>query len=178
MVRQQRPDRKLPIRHPSDRFVDDAQLRHEQVPGKLGAEPLHIGLGGVRPIEINELVRLVYDSGKAEKYYICVDLGFFGNPEEEGRYPRYLLKKDILSRLRYLLSYEVRFRYIPIDLGLVLCGRLGVKLPDKVSHLKEIDRLGDWEYNYRYRGEAEVAAGHKKRSAGFRTSRPPAFTKS
>ncbi len=130
---------------------------------KLGAEPIHIGLGGVRPIEINELVRLAYDSGKAEKYYICVDLGFFGNPEEESRYPRYLLKKDILSRLRYLLSYELWFRYIPIDLGLVLCGRLGVKLPGKVAHFKEIDRLGDWEYNYRYRGEAEVAARYKKK---------------
>ena len=130
---------------------------------KLGAEPLHIGLGGIRPIEINELVRLAYDSGKAEKYYICVDLGFFGNPEEESRYPRHLLKKDILSHLRYLLSCEVWFRYIPIDLGLVLCDRLGVKLPGKVAHFKEIDRLGDWEYNYRYRGEAEVAARYKKK---------------
>lgn len=130
---------------------------------KLGAEPLHIGLGGIRPVEINELVRLAYDSGKAEKYYICVDLGFFGNPGEESRYPRYLLKKDFLSHLRYLLSYEVWFRYIPIDLGLVLCDRLGVKIPDKVAHLKEIDRLGDWEYNYRYRGEAEVAARYKRK---------------
>ena len=130
---------------------------------ELGAEPLHIGLGGIRPAEIGELVGLAYDSGHAGRYYICVDLGFFGNPSEESRLPRYLLKRDLLSHLRYLLSYEVWFRYIPADLGLLLCDRLGVKLPEKISYSRSIDRLGDWEYRYNYRGKEEVIGRYQKR---------------
>ena len=130
---------------------------------ELGAEPLHIGLGGIRPAEIGELVGLAYDSGHAGRYYICVDLGFFGNPSEESRLPRYLLKRDLLSHLRYLLSYEVWFRYIPADLGLLLCDRLGVKLPEKISYSRCIDRLGDWEYRYNYRGKEEVIGRYQKR---------------
>ena len=130
---------------------------------ELRAEPLHIGLGGVRPTEINELVSLAYDSGRSGRYYICVDLGFFGNPSEESRLPRYLLKRDILSHLRYLLSYEVWFRYIPVDLGLLLCDRLGVKLPERISYSRSIDRLGDWEYRYNYRGKEEVIGRYRKK---------------
>lgn len=130
---------------------------------KLGAKPLRIGLGGIRPIEINELVRLAYRAEKSNRYYICVDLGFFGNPGEESRLPRYLLKTDLLSHIRYLLSYEVWFRYIPVDLALIAADRLGVRLPAKIARMKEIDRLGDWEYNYRYGGESEVTARYLKR---------------
>ena len=114
---------------------------------KLGAKPLHVGLGALRASELLELTELGYEAGKAETYYICADLWAFTNTKES-RIPQHLLRRDLLSRLRYLLSYEVWFRYIPVDTGLLLADRLGVSLPYKFAYSRSIDRLDDWQLDY------------------------------
>ncbi len=114
---------------------------------ELGVKPLHVGLGAMRASEIKQLMDVAYDSGRAENYYICVDLWVFTN-NSECRIPEQLLRRDVLSRLHYLLSYEVWFRYIPVDVSLLLLDRMGVKLPYKFSYSRSIDRLDDWQLNY------------------------------
>lgn len=111
---------------------------------ELGVKPLHVGLGGIRSSEINQLMNVAYNANKGKDYYICVDLSVFTNDNMESCYPEHLLKKDFLSRLRYLLSYEVWFRYILVDVSFMLMDRIGVNLPIKFAYSKSIDRLEDW----------------------------------
>lgn len=92
---------------------------------KLGVEPLHVGLGGVNTLEMKELVNLAYTVDKADYYYICVDLFDFAKNAETSRNLLYLFKSDILSSFHYLLSYEVWFRYIPVDVGFMIVDMCG-----------------------------------------------------
>ena len=115
---------------------------------ELGVKPLHVGLGAIHSPEIYQLMNAGYDANKAKNYYTCVDLSIFTRDDTESRYPEHLLKKDILSRLRYLLSYEVWFRYIPVDVSLMLLDRTGVNLPVKFVYSKSIDKLEDWRLDY------------------------------
>ena len=113
---------------------------------ELGVKPLHIGISRVRPSEISQLVNVAYQANKAKTFYICLDLATLGkkNEDTESRYPEYLLKKDVLSKLRYLLSYEVWFRFIPLDSCLMLLDLVGVTIPEKLAYNRSIDRLEDW----------------------------------
>ena len=41
---------------------------------ELGVKPLHVGIGAMSPEEMAEFLNLAYDTGKADTYYLCVDL--------------------------------------------------------------------------------------------------------
>lgn len=129
---------------------------------ELGVKPLHIGLGAMTPEEMAELLHLAYQTDRAETYYIGVDLPVLNGDNGESRMPEHLLKNDFLSRLRYLLSYEIWFRYIPVDLGFMVLDKLGVELPIKFAYQKSIDRLGDWRLDFPYFGEEIVLAHHRE----------------
>lgn len=128
---------------------------------RLGVEPLHVGLGNITPEEINELTAAAYDAGKAETFFLCADMFAFAKDAEESRYPSYLLKKDLLSRFRYFLSYEVWFRYIPIDLGLMLLDRTGIKLPARFEYNRSVDWVGNWGVLLSPIGEKTVLENYK-----------------
>ena len=115
---------------------------------KLGGKPLHIGMGAISAREISELVNIAYDSHKADKYYICVDQYLFSTESDNTHFPAHLLRTDLLSRLRYLLSYEVWFRYIPVDIVYRILDLLHVELPEKYENKKSIDKLGDWRLDF------------------------------
>lgn len=115
---------------------------------KLGGKPLHIGMGAISAVEIGELMNIAYDSGKADKFFICVDQYLFSSDASVSHFPEYLLRNDILSRLRYMLSYEVWFRYIPVDIAFMALDLMGVALPEKYAEKKSIDRLGDWRLDF------------------------------
>lgn len=117
---------------------------------ELGAKPLHVGLSDMRVPELSDLIHVAYDAKRAERYYICVDLTVFTKDDTESRYPAYLLKKDPLSRLRYFLSYEAWFRYIPIDLSFMLLDGLEVELPEKFAASRSIDLLEDYRADVAY----------------------------
>ena len=72
---------------------------------ELGVKPLHVGLGAMTPIEMAELLELAYETGKADTYYICVDLPVLNGDNGESRMPEHLIQNDLLSKFRYLLSY-------------------------------------------------------------------------
>lgn len=117
---------------------------------ELDVKPLHIGLGGINRVEIRDFMRRAYEVGKADKYYICTDLTVFNDDNCESRYPEYLLNKDALSIVQYFLSYEVWFRYMPVDVALLVAKKAGVSLPKKFQYKMSIDRLGDWRLEYEF----------------------------
>ena len=124
----------------------------------LGVKPLHVGIGGMRRSEMHQLMPIAYEAEKAEQYYICVDINFFTDDDEESRYPQYLLKTDILSRLRYFFSYEVWFRYIPVDIGFMILDRFNIEMPTKFKNSKSIDMLEYWGEDFSYSEEAVLGS--------------------
>jgi len=108
-----------------------------------------------------ELLTLAYDTGKADTYYLCVDLPVLNGDNDPSRMPEHLIKNDVLSKLRYLLSYEVWFRYLPVDIAFAVLDWLGVELPEKFEYQKSIDKLGDWRLDFPYSGEEYVLAHHR-----------------
>ena len=115
---------------------------------ELGVSPLHIGLGAMTTEEMAQFLNLAYETGKADTYYIDVDLPVLHGDNAEPRTPQHLLRNDILSRFRYLLSYEVWFRYLPVDVALVMMDKLGVELPIKFAYKRSIDKLADWRLDF------------------------------
>ena len=111
---------------------------------ELDCKPLHVSLGGLNALEMSQLVQAAYRAGKAETLYLCVDLSYFTDEPSGSQFPAHLFRSDILSRLRYLLSYEVWFRYIPADLALMAADRLDIALPPKYIRSRSIDLLENW----------------------------------
>ena len=124
---------------------------------ELGVRPLHVGMGGIRANEIQKLIALAYETGKADRFYVCVDLHMFSTDDGTSHYPEYLFRKDILSRLRYLFSYEVWFRYIPIDIVFMVLDLFGVKLPEKIENNRSVDKLEDWRLDFPETSVGEAA---------------------
>lgn len=135
---------------------------------ELGAKPLHIGLNAMRTSEINKLMETAYNAGKAKTYYICIDLPKLAEDPKDSRIAEHLLKKDIISKLKYLLSYEVWFRFIPIDISFMLLDCAHIDLPIKYAYSKSIDRLEDWRLDYIF-GEKVVLDDYRKGRFGVST---------
>ena len=129
---------------------------------ELGVKPLHVGLGAMTTVELAELLHLAYETGRADTYYIGVDLPVLNGDKEESRIPEHLIKNDLLSKLRYLLSYEVWFRYLPVDIAFMILDKIGVELPEKFVYQKSIDRLGDWRLDFPEWGEDYVLYHHRE----------------
>lgn len=117
---------------------------------KLGVRPLHIGLGGLTLPEAESLLELAHESGRYDRVYFCADLYLFSQDAGPGHIPAHLLRGDPLSKLRYLLSYEVWFRFIPGDAVLLLCDRRGVEPPEGLNGSRSIDMLGNWAMEYSF----------------------------
>lgn len=126
---------------------------------KLGVKPLHIGLGKITANEELELLELAYDREEVERFYVCGDMYMFTEEPTESKNPSYLVKNDLLSKCRYLLSYEVWARYIPIDIGFMILDRLGISLPQKFEESKSIDKLENWSLDYTF-GEDVVLSNY------------------
>ena len=125
----------------------------EHLASTLHCEPLRIGIGGIGFVEINELLQLAYQAGQAKAFYICVDLPLFSNSSgkmKESRIPGYLSHSDLLSHLRYLLSFEVWAGYLPVDVGFLLCDKLGISLPPEIEGKKNIDWMEYWGDQFVY----------------------------
>lgn len=139
----------------------------------LNVNALKIGCSGLGSDGVVRYNQLANEVGKAENYYINVDLSGFevGKADEDiglgqqreinvNEYD-YLLSNDPLSKLKYMFSYEAWFRFVPVDMGLVayrLCkgdisgGKLGART--SVAH------NGEWSEDYVY-GEKAVMENRK-----------------
>ena len=133
---------------------------------ELGDAPLHIGLGGMLPVEITQVLSAAYEAGKADTYYIGIDLMVFENEAAESRFPSYLFNDTLWAKLRYFLSYEVWFRYLPVDLGFVALDLLGIRLPESYTEKQSIDKLGDWSSDFPVWGEQVVLENYTSEQYG------------
>ena len=127
---------------------------------ELGIEPLHIGIGGMRNSEMLELIELANTQSKVKNYYLCIDLFNFTS-NDESRLKRYLFNNDIVSGLRYSLSYEAWMRLMPIDIILTLATELGKEIPYTIKNNMNIDRMGNWNDNTEF-GEKVVLEKYNK----------------
>ena len=127
---------------------------------ELGAKPLHVSMGGITAVETAELTELAKAQGRAEKYYIGIDLHSFAFTGQESNNPPYLFRDDILSTARYLLSYEAWFRFLPVDMGFLALNAVGMELPPKFARSCSIDMLASWEHDFTY-SEETVLANYK-----------------
>lgn len=116
---------------------------------ELDAKPLHIGIGGMGVDELLAYIRLSEETGKCENYYICIDQ-YMLTDAETFKTPEYLFRDDAVSKLCYLFSYEVWFRYLPLDAVLTAANALGVPLPAKFAQSSDIDLLANWENDFYY----------------------------
>lgn len=139
----------------------------------LNVNALKIGCSGLGSDGVVRYNQLANEVGKAENYYINVDLSGFevGKADEAiglgqqreinvNEYD-YLLNNDPLSKLKYMFSYEAWFRFVPVDMGLVAYrlykgdisgGKLGART--SVAH------NGEWSEDYVY-GEKAVMENRK-----------------
>lgn len=122
---------------------------------ELGARPLHIGIGGMGIDELLAYIRLSEQVGKCENYYICIDQ-YMLTDAESFKTPEYLFRDDAVSALRYLLSYEVWFRYLPLDAALTAANGLQLPLPAKFAQSSDIDLLANWENDYAFGEDAVI----------------------
>ena len=110
---------------------------------ELGAQPLHIGIGGMNTKETEELLELGRKTGKAKEYYVCIDLSNFAK-EEGSHFPSYLGTPSLRGRLQYIVSHESWFYLMPVDIGLSLLKTKGYSFNERYKERMSVDRLGDW----------------------------------
>ncbi len=106
---------------------------------ELQCDPFLVGIGGLNTKDMLKYVKTAYKTQKAQRYYLCVDLYYFTTDEAESIIPSYLLEDDLLADLEYLLSYDVWFHYLPVDLGIIVLDHLGVRMPGFIKRVSEID---------------------------------------
>lgn len=126
---------------------------------ELGCAPLHIGLGGMTEDELLDFISLAARTGKAEKYFINIDISCFHGNGINRTVP-YLMGDGVLDRLQYSLSYESLFRILPVDIGLSLARRAGISLPYSYRYKTDADYFGWWGDEYAF-GEEVVLAGRE-----------------
>lgn len=116
---------------------------------KLGAKPLHIGIGGMGVEEMLAYIRLSEAAGKCDAYYLCIDQ-YMLTEAVTLKTPEYLFRDDPVSVMRYLLSYEAWSRYIPLDLALTAADAVQISLPSIFRQAANVDYLGNWEGDFAF----------------------------
>lgn len=134
---------------------------------ELGVHPLHIGIGGMGIDELLAYIALSEATGKCDSYYIGIDQYMLADAQSF-KTPQYLFRDDAVSMLRYLMSYEVWFRYLPLDAALTVANMLNLPLPEKFPQSSDIDLLANWENDFSY-GEAAVIQNYLRNEYGVST---------
>lgn len=126
---------------------------------ELGVNPLGVGIGGLGLKETVDYILLSDSAGKADKYFVCIDQSYFFQ-EAAIRTPEYLMKNDLISKLKYCFSYEVWFRYLPFDIALKAADMIGFRLPSSIADKTNLDTYKQWESDFTF-GEEEVIKNFK-----------------
>lgn len=116
---------------------------------ELNCEPIHVGIGGIGLDEILDYIALSEKVGRCENYYIGLDQYMLATPQKFNT-PEHLFRDDPLAVLRYMFSYEVCFRYLPLGMAMTAVSATGVELPGKFQRAMDIDYLGNWENDFTY----------------------------
>ncbi len=128
---------------------------------KLNVKPAKISTGGMVLQDTINLTALANRTGKAKKYYICLDLPRFLNDGKKAKVKDYLVDNNIFNDYKYLLGYSAWTRYIPVDLALLTAKKIGISIPKGIEEETEIDEIGYWGDSFRY-GTDIVVSNYKK----------------
>lgn len=115
---------------------------------QMDCKPLLIGSGGINLQEMVEYIELAQSQGKASDYYICADLYLFAQ-ENDSTNIQYLFEDSALSTIKYVLSFEAWFRFMPVDVALTTAKKLGITLPTTFEKKMSIS-------SYQYWGDEEI----------------------
>lgn len=121
---------------------------------KLEINPLKIAFGGASLSDIIYINRLFIKTGKANAYYINLDIEAFASIEQSEKsdnslFPIYLMDSNALNDYRYLLGFETWMRYIPISLAMMTLDILSIKVPEKFDTRRSIDKLAEWRNDFK-----------------------------
>lgn len=131
-----------------DKFADE-----------MNCKPLHIAIAGMTEEDMTEYLQLAVRTCKAKTYYLCIDMPYFAY-DGESRIVPYLMKDDILSKLRYAFSFENIMRYTPVDIALKAYAMTGRELPESYKYRMGVDRFGYTGHQYEY-GKEYVLEGYE-----------------
>lgn len=134
---------------------------------ELDVEPLHIGIGGMGIDELLSYIFLSEENEKCSAYYIGIDQYMLA-AAQSFKTPEHLFQDDPVSMLRYLMSYEVWFRYLPLDAALTAANALKLPLPEKFAQSSDVDLLANWENDFSY-GKDVVIQNYLRNEYGVST---------
>lgn len=110
--------------------------------------PVKLSIAAMTINECMKMYDLSQEYGDIETYFINVDLHMldteFPIDKNSTKFPDYLYDENKINDIKYLLGYEVWFRYLPIDLAVNLAYKLNFNLPQKLKDNTSIDKIEDW----------------------------------
>ena len=115
---------------------------------ELNVSPLHVSLGGMSALEMIELLNLANQVGKANTYYIGIDLWIMMQEADPSNNVSYLITQEKSALPQYFVSHEAWFYSLPISTAMLMVKQLGINLPSSVDEKASIDNLGNWESKY------------------------------
>lgn len=130
----------------SNNSMDMLYIRnhHERKPVQLGIEDSNLN-------EVLMLYTLAQENSKSEVYFINIELDEFLKKEElnlsSKKFPEYLYNKSGLDDIKYLLNYEICFRYIPLNTIIDTAFKLKKSLPVSMQEGTEIDKVAYWKHD-------------------------------
>lgn len=125
----------------------------------LGMNAVKIESGGMGKEATLQYLNYANKVGRAQSYFINIDIASFHDVGPDAK--EYLMKDDIISRMKYFLGYETWFRFIPVDVGLMVYKAWkGEFPPGKFSQRTSIDRNGEWSTDVQF-GEEIALSNHE-----------------
>lgn len=128
----------------SNNSMDMLYIRnfHERRPIQLGIDD-----GGLN--EVLMLYILSQENSNVDLYFMNVDLEDFLKDEaitlSTFKFPQYLYNKNKLDDIKYLLNYEICFRYVFLNTYIDLAFKVGKSLPQAYQEGTEIDKVIKWK---------------------------------
>lgn len=104
---------------------------------------LLVGLGGMGPEEESRYLHLAEQTGKAQSYFVCIDLATFGR-ELPIRTEEYLFDFGVASNLKYFMDYDAVVRAVPKRIAVDGMTMLGLPIPGSVQKYMDANKLGQW----------------------------------
>lgn len=126
---------------------------------ELHCQSIHIGISGMTDEDQLEYIALANKTGKAETYYLCIDISQFKEKTETNTVD-YLMRDDIFSKLKYALFFDALLKYTPLDIILTIMQIYNLPIPQSLYYQTDIDYYGYWGHKFSY-SEEGVLSGYQ-----------------
>lgn len=138
-------------------FIGSSMIQNFDMPyfrENYDVNPVKLVAGGMTLNEILKLYNISQEYSGADKYMINID-PFVLNTDgpidfSSSRFPDYLYNDEKLDDVKYLLGYEVWFRYIPVNFAVNTLLKMGIDLPEKFDDAIDIDKIEDWSKDFSF----------------------------